>query len=359
MKKAILALEDGTSIKGKGFGKNGVSKGELVFATPYTGYEEAMTDPSYRGQLLMFTYPLIGNYGISYDRMQSDAIQTDGIVVREACMEPNHRKSKSNIDEFLKEQDKRGISEIDTRKLTTRTREHGTVKASMMVGDPDEEEAVEIARDLPDISERDLIQKVTTEDPYRIKGDGPRIALIDTGVKRNILNNLEKRDFDLYVYPADTSPKEVEKCEPDALFVTNGPGDPKRAKNTIEVIRNFIGEEPIFGICFGLQLISLAVGAETYKLKFGHRGANQPVKDHIKDIVYITSQNHGFAVDEKSLEETGLDVIQTNPNDNTIEGVKDDYLDIYAVQYHPEACPGPYDLEDQFFKEVKNIVERK
>ncbi|PTD93798.1 carbamoyl phosphate synthase small subunit [archaeon SCG-AAA382B04] len=357
MKDAILALEDGTTIEGKGFGKEGISKGELVFATPYTGYEEAMTDPSYRGQLLMFTYPLIGNYGISYEHMQSDTIQTDGVVVREVCLDPNHRNSKTDIESFLKEHNKRGISEIDTRKLTTRTRRRGTVKASMMVGETDKEKAIEVAKNLPDITERQLIEKVTTQEPYRMKGDGPRIALIDTGVKQNILNNLKRKGFDLFVYPLNTSPLKVEGCDPDAIFVTNGPGDPKNAENAIEIVQHFVGEIPIFGICFGLQIISLALGAETYKLKFGHRGANQPVKDHEKDIVYITAQNHGFAVDENSLEDTGLEVIQTNPNDNTVEGVRDDYLDILTVQYHPEACPGPKDVEEKFFGKVRKILE--
>ncbi len=357
MKDAILALEDGTTIKGKGFGKEGVSKGELVFATPYTGYEEAITDPSYRGQLLMFTYPLIGNYGISYKHMQSEDIQTDGVVVREACLTPNHRNSKTDIDSFLKEYDKRGISEIDTRMLTTRTRRGGTVKASIMVGEPSEEKALEVARNLPDISERDLVEKVTTKKPYRVEGDGPTLAVIDTGMKKNILNNLKEKGFNLNIFPSSADSSDIEECDPDGLFITNGPGNPERAQRAIRSVKHFVGEIPIFGICFGIQIIALALGAETYKLKFGHRGANQPVKDHERNVVYITAQNHGFAVDEASLEETELEVYQTNPNDETVEGVKNDYLDILAVQYHPEASPGPRDVEEAFFGEVKDILE--
>ncbi|OKY79001.1 MAG: Carbamoylphosphate synthase small subunit CarA [Candidatus Methanohalarchaeum thermophilum] len=356
MKDAVLALEDGTVFEGKGIGVEGVSKGELVFATPYTGYEEALTDPSYKGQVLMFTYPLIGNYGISYKNMQSDSMKADGLVVREACLNPSHRNAESDIDEFLKENDACGISGIDTRLLTTRTRKEGTVKSAIMVGEADKEKALEEAKNLPEITERDLVEKVSPNSPYRIKNDGPKMAILDTGMKKNILNNLKKREFDIKVFPSDTGIKEIEKFEPDTLFVSNGPGDPRRARSAINVVKHFVDELPIFGICFGIQIIALALGGQTYKMKFGHRGGNQPVKDHETGVVHITSQNHGFAVDESSLSGTGLEVTQTNPNDDTVEAIRHRKKPIEAVQYHPEACPGPRDTEELFFDRVRKIA---
>ena len=356
--KAILALEDGTVVEGEGWGAEGTALGELVFATPFTGYEEALTDPSYKGQILMPTYPLIGNYGVSGAKFQSDGIKVEGFVVREKCDFPSHYKSTRSIEQFLIEEGVPGICELDTRMLTIKTRQYGTMKACLnVVGNCSEEEkvnALELARAQPDISELDLIEQVTCKKPYRLKGNGKRIAVIDLGVKRNILKNLAERDLDIFVFPASTGESEIQDVEPDALLLSNGPGDPKRGRNAMDMVKKFAGEIPIYGICLGLQIIALALGCDTYKLKFGHRGANQPVKDLKSGRVYITAQNHGFAVDNDSMDGIA-ELTQLNANDHTVEGFENTYLGIKCVQYHPEASPGPWDTEKIFFDELATI----
>ncbi len=355
--KAVLGLEDGTFFKGEGFGVEGVVQGELVFTTQYTGYEEALTDPSYKGQILMFTYPLIGNYGISGETFQSDCMQAEGVVVREACSHPSHHRSKYSIYEFLKQEGKSGIMGIDTRMLTIKTREHGSMKAAIIVGDDDGEEAVKLAREQQDIGSLDLIGKVTCKKPYQIKGNKGNIVLMDFGVKRNIIKSLSKRGISVTVVPATTTAKQIMSYEPDALLLSNGPGNPEQAVNGISVVKELAGELPIFGICLGHQIISIALGGETYKMKFGHRGANQPVKDMKRRIVHITSQNHGYAVDENSIDTKEISVTYINANDRTVEGIQHNYLDILSVQFHPEANPGPLDTEKLFFDRIAEIIK--
>lgn len=358
--KAVLGLEDGTIVKGEGLGVEGIVQGELVFTTQYTGYEEALTDPSYKGQILMFTYPLIGNYGISGETFQSDNMHAEGLVVREACDHPSHHKSRRSIYEFLKDEDKSGIMGIDTRMLTIKTREHGTMKAAIIVGDDNGEEAVRLAREQPDIGGLDLVGKVTCKEPYQVKGyeEAGNIVLMDFGVKRNIIKSLNNRGINVTVVPANTKLKDILNYEPDALLLSNGPGDPQQAINGISIVKELAGQLPIFGICLGHQIISLALGGETYKMKFGHRGANQPVKDLKRGIVHITSQNHGYAVDDKSLDEKEVFINQFNANDGTVEGLEHRYLEIMSVQYHPEAHPGPLDTEKIFFDRVAEALKK-
>ncbi|HEY9205801.1 MAG TPA: glutamine-hydrolyzing carbamoyl-phosphate synthase small subunit [Candidatus Methanoperedens sp.] len=358
--KAVLGLEDGTFVRGEGLGVEGIVQGELVFTTQYTGYEEALTDPSYRGQILMFTYPLIGNYGISGETFQSDCMQAEGLVVREACDYPSHHRSRRSIYEFLKDEGKSGIMGVDTRMLTIKTREHGTMRAAIITGDDDGEKAVRLAREQPDIGGLDLIGRVTCKEPYEVKGerDGGSIVLMDFGVKRNIIRSLNNRGLNVTVVPAATRAKDILKFEPDALLLSNGPGDPQQATGGISVVKELAGQLPIFGICLGHQIISLALGAETYKMKFGHRGANQPVKDMKKGIVHITSQNHGYAVDKGTVDEKEVSITQINANDGTVEGFEHKYLDIMSVQYHPEAHPGPLDTEKIFFDRVAETVKK-
>ncbi|MCE5338243.1 MAG: glutamine-hydrolyzing carbamoyl-phosphate synthase small subunit [Methanomicrobiaceae archaeon] len=345
--KAVLGLEDGTFVVGNGFGVEGIYSGELVFTTQMTGYMEALTDPSYAGQILMFTYPLIGNYGVDLQNFESPEVHARGCVAREIARVP---AAQPSVAEYFEENGLLGISGVDTRNLTIKTRTIGTLRASLIVGGEDGDEAVRRARAVPSISDADLIGSVSCREPYRISGTGKRIAVIDLGVKRHILASLGYRGADIHVFPHTAAPDEVMAAKPDALFISNGPGDPRRAVDAIRCVRDLAGEVPVIGICMGIQVVALALGGETYKMKFGHRGTNQPVR-YRDGSIYITTQNHGFAVDEETLPE-GCVVSYRNVNDGTVEGFENKDLNVTCVQFHPEAHGGPRDTEMHFFDRI-------
>jgi carbamoyl-phosphate synthase small subunit len=361
-KSAVLILEDGTIVRGCGFGAEDEACGEVVFNTSMTGYQEALTDPSYKYQILMPTYPLIGNYGINRDDFESKKIQAEGLIVREFAENPVHGKLEKTLDEFLKDYGIPGISGVDTRFLTKKIRAHGVMNGILKYPYEDSEldELAEKARNLESISNFDLVDMVTTKEVKRYDAEGSNnktIALIDCGEKQSIINSLLKRNINVIRVPAKTTADEILNYSPDGIMISNGPGDPKRSDYVVHTVRELMNEKiPMFGICLGIQIISLACGAETYKLKFGHRGSNQPVKDLKTGKVYITSQNHGFAVDAKSAKNSNLEVSHVNLNDESVEGVRHNELPVFAVQYHPEAHPGPWDnyyLFDEFLETMK------
>jgi len=341
--KAALALEDGTYLEGRAFGAEREALGEIVFCTSMTGYVEALTDPSYKGQILMMTYPLIGNYGVCTEDFESDGVKVEGFVVRELCRKPSNWRSEMSVDELLKEHGVPGIEGIDTRMLTRKIRVYGSMKAAIGIGDVDKERLIKKAASQPDITEIDLVDKVCVREEKRIDVKGRyEVVLIDCGVKMSIVRQLLKRGVNVTLVPYNTPAEMIMERDPDGVFISNGPGDPARVKETISTIRALVGKLPLAGICLGHQLTAIALGAKTFKLKFGHHGSNQPVKDLETGRVFISSQNHNFSVDERTIPKE-LEVTQINLNDHTVEGLVHRELPLMTVQYHPEAGPGPHD----------------
>ncbi|MEA2718487.1 MAG: carbamoyl-phosphate synthase small subunit [Candidatus Eremiobacteraeota bacterium] len=355
--KATLMLADGTRFDGEGLGATGVALGEAVFYTGMTGYEEAITDPSYAGQILGFTYPLIGNYGISGTVSQHPHACVAGVAIKHIAEHPSHFASKQTLASWLDEQGVRTIVGIDTRALTIVLREHGTIPAALAVGD----EAV--ARIEPALTR--YVREATTQglvatvaDAYRpgeTVGTGRKhVVLLDCGVKKNIIRDLTALDARVTVLPYGASAAEIMAHEPDAVVVSPGPGDPRDLGATVETLRTLIGKKPVFGVCLGHQLLALACGAETYKLKYGHRGGNQPVKDVVHDDVLITAHNHGYAVDGQTLP-AHLEATMINLNDGTNEGFRHRTFPVEAVQFHPEASPGPFDARNLFARWLDRV----
>jgi len=364
-KRALLVLEDGTVYHGHAFAGSGEVLGEVVFNTGMTGYQEVITDPSYKGQIVTMTYPLVGNYGINPEDMESGGIHLEGFIVREYQPHPSNWRSRRSLRDFLESHDKLGVEGIDTRALTRRIRLQGAMRGVLTTRTGDPEALVKKARAYPGLVGRDLVKSVTCSHPYRwtrglpqsIEKDlpasaGKRVVVLDCGVKFNILRCLEQRGCEVLVVPAQTGAGEILAYAPDGVLLSNGPGDPAALPHIVEAVRVLLGKIPVFGICLGHQILGQAVGGRTAKLKFGHHGINQPVKNVENGKVEITSQNHGFVVEPASIPGAG-EVTFDNLNDRTSEGLCYPDLKAFSVQYHPEAAPGPHDtlyLFDRFIE---------
>ena len=353
--KAFLILEDGTVFCGQSIGSTREVISEIVFNTSMTGYLEVLTDPSYAGQAVVMTYPLIGNYGICYEDMESEKPWPDGYIVRELSRIPSNFRSQGTIQEFLAKHDIPGISGIDTRALTKILREKGTMNG--MITTNENYNLDEVLPKLKAYTTGKVVEKVTCKEKYVLEGNGPKVALMDFGAKRNIARNLNKRGCQVTVYPALTTAEEILADHPDGIMLSNGPGDPKECTSIIKEIKKLYDSEvPIFAICLGHQLMALANGADTYKMKYGHRGGNHPVKDLKTGRVYISSQNHGYVVNTDTLDPSVAVPAFTNVNDGTNEGLAYTGKNIFTVQFHPEACPGPQD-SGYLFDRFMNMME--
>ncbi len=377
--KALLALEDGRTFACRSFTGHGETFGEVVFNTSMTGYQEIITDPSYRGQIVTMTYPLIGNYGVNYEDIESGRIQASAFLIKEYQEYPSNFRSTGTLRDYLKQEGVLGIEGFDTRALTRHIRDKGAMRACISTSDINPFSLTEKAKKIPSMVGLDLAKRVTTAKPYfwsegkiihgtesvddlnksvwRRKKERLSVVAFDFGIKYNILRCLEAAGCEILVVPASTPVAAVRSIEPDGIFLSNGPGDPEPVTYAIDTIRALLDYRPVFGICLGHQLLGLALGGKTYKLKFGHRGANQPVKNLLTGKVEITSQNHGFVVDTGSLSSEHIETTHINLNDNTLEGFRHRKLPLFAVQYHPEASPGPHDsryLFNEFVRLMKN-----
>ena len=355
--QARLLLEDGSLFVGSAFGSVGDTVGEVVFDTGMVGYQEVLSDPSFCGHIVTMTYPLIGNYGISRDDFESVRPSVNGFIVREYEQIPSNWRASFTIDQVLKEYGIVGISGIDTRKLTRIIRRHGAMKGILTTSGKPLAELMEQLKATP--LPTDLVSRVSTKQIFSCPGEKERIVLIDFGSKSGILRQLLKRGCDVVVVPHDTPAEQIRRLKPDGILLSNGPGNPKNVPYAIRTISELLGEYPIFGICLGHQLFALACGADTEKLKFGHRGGNHPVKDLTSGRCFITSQNHGYTVKEDSIRGTDLEVTHINNNDGTVEGLRHKKYPAFSVQYHPEASPGPYDSEYLFDQFIEMIHQYK
>jgi len=355
--KAVLLLEDGTVFEGRSFGARGQKCGEVVFNTSMTGYQEILTDPSYNEQIITMTYPLIGNVGTNKADWESRKVFARGLVVKENCDYPSNWRNTELLSRLLNRNGVVGLEGIDTRKLAKHIRTRGAMKGIISSTELSIAKLKEKLKEYPGLVGRDIVKDVTIKKPYvwdkgviNVLGRNQvtcekqyKVVAFDYGIKQNILRLLCSHGCGVYVVPADTPPKEVFARKPDGVFLSNGPGDPAAVKYAIETVKELLGAVPIFGICLGHQILALALGAKTYKLKFGHRGANQPVKNLRTEKIEITSQNHGFCVDIDSVDKREVELTHINLNDNTLEGIRCKKLPAFSVQYHPEASPGPHD----------------
>jgi len=359
-KRVKIALEDGRVFEGVSFGAEGERYGEVVFNTSMAGYQEILTDPSYRGQIVTMTCPLIGNYGVNKEDVESLRLFAEGFVVKEASRLASNWRSRQKLGAYLKQNKIVGIEGVDTRAITKHIRLQGAMKAVISTVDLNDKSLIKKARSSPGLIGRDLVREITTKGvKYWQRKGKHKVVVIDLGVKFSILRQLASSGCSVILVPADITAEDIFKINPDGVLISNGPGDPEAIPYAVETAKKLIGRFPIFGICFGQQILGLAFGGRTYKLKFGHHGGNHPVKDLATGRVHITAQNHGFCVDMKSLDAKEIEITHVNLNDGTLEGIRHKRLPIFSVQFHPEAGPGPHDARYLFGKFIDLMQKSK